>query len=343
MLTISVIGTGAIGGYYGAKLARGGQDVHFLLHRDYEYVKEHGLYVKSCDGDFRLDKVNAYNTTEKMPKSDVVIVGLKTTNQSMLKTLLPPLLKDDTVVVLIQNGLGMEKDFALRFPGVSVMAGLAFICSSKTEPGIVNHQCFGQIRLGNYNCVDRQRIDEFADALQQAGVKTTMAEFHEARWKKAVWNIPFNGMSVVHNTTTDQLIANPDTARLILEQMREVIDVAQACGVRKLDYSFADEMMEVTKTMVPYSPSMKLDYQFHRPMEIHYLYVRPLNAALTRNCPTPEIRKLAARLMEIDRVNTHWGNGEAEDAKWPVPPFATSKIYAEATAQKTNEYGLVQP
>ena len=131
-MTISVIGTGAIGGYYGTKLARGGQDVHFLLHRDYEYVKEHGLYVKSCDGDFRLDKVNAYNTTEKMPKSDVVIVGLKTTNQSMLKTLLPPLLKDDTVVVLIQNGLGLEKDFALRFPGVSVMAGLAFICSSKT-------------------------------------------------------------------------------------------------------------------------------------------------------------------------------------------------------------------
>lgn len=58
MLTISVIGTGAIGGYYGAKLARGGQDVHFLLHRDYEHVKEHGLYVKSCDGDFRLDKVD---------------------------------------------------------------------------------------------------------------------------------------------------------------------------------------------------------------------------------------------------------------------------------------------
>ena len=81
-------------------------------------------------------------------------------------------------------------------------------------------------------------------------------------------------MSVVHNTTTDQLIANPDTARLILAQMREVIDVAQACGVRNLDYSFADEMMEVTKTMVPYSPSMKLDYQFHRPMKIHYLYVR---------------------------------------------------------------------
>lgn len=111
--------------------------------------------MKSCDGDFRLDKVNAYNTTARMPKSDVVIVGLKTTNQSMLKTLLPPLLKDDTVVVLTQNGLGLEKDFSLRFPGVSVMAGLAFICSSKTEPGIFNHQCFGQIRLGNYNFIDR--------------------------------------------------------------------------------------------------------------------------------------------------------------------------------------------
>ena len=74
-MNYAVIGTGGIGGYYGSRLAQSGRDVHFLLHRDYEYVKEHGLYVKSCDGDFQLDKVNAYNTTEKMPKSDVVIVG----------------------------------------------------------------------------------------------------------------------------------------------------------------------------------------------------------------------------------------------------------------------------
>ena len=72
-----VIGTGAIGGFYGAKLAHGGQEVHFLLHSDYEYVKQHGLQVDSCDGSFHLDDVNAYQHTEDMPKCDVVLVCLK--------------------------------------------------------------------------------------------------------------------------------------------------------------------------------------------------------------------------------------------------------------------------
>lgn len=194
-MIISVIGTGAIGGYYGAKLAKSGQEVHFLLHRDYDYVRKHGLYVKSCDGDFSLDKVNAYNTT------------------------------------------------------------------------------------------------------------TTKAEFHEARWRKAVWNIPFNGMSVVYNTTTDRLIDNKETRNLIITLMHEVIDAARACGVKNLDYSFADQMMEVTETMVPYSPSMKLDYEFHRPMELHYMYERPLAAARNRHCPMPETTKLYNRLKEIDLSN----------------------------------------
>jgi len=299
-MIISVVGTGAVGGYYGAKLAKSGQEVHFLLHSDYEYVRKNGLYVKSCDGDFSLDKVYAHNTTTTMPQSDAVIVGLKTTNQSLLKTLLPPLLKNDTLVVLIQNGLGLEEDFMSMFPGVSVMAGLAFICSSKTEPGTIHHQCFGQIRLGNYNCINHKRMEEFSAALGASGITTSVSESNEARWRKAVWNIPFNGMSVVHNTTTDRLIGNKETRSLIMTLMHEVIDTAQAWGVKNLDYSFADLMMSVTETMVPYSPSMKLDYQFHRPMELHYLYELPLAAARYRNCPMPETAKLYNRLKEID-------------------------------------------
>ena len=102
-MTYAIVGTGAIGGYYGAKLARAGRDVHFLLHHDYEYVRANGLRVDSCDGDFCLPQVNAYNTPQQMPKSDVVLVGLKSTNQHLLRSLLPPLLHDRTLVVLIQN------------------------------------------------------------------------------------------------------------------------------------------------------------------------------------------------------------------------------------------------
>jgi 2-dehydropantoate 2-reductase len=149
-----IIGTGAIGGYYGAKLARAGQEVHFLLRSDYGYVKEHGLQVDSCDGSFHLADVNAYEHTEDMPPCDVVLVALKSVNNGKLQTLLPPLLHDHTLVVLIQNGIGVEEDVQKMFPDVQLAAGLAFICSAKTEPGVVSHQCYGSINLANYSCRD---------------------------------------------------------------------------------------------------------------------------------------------------------------------------------------------
>jgi len=87
-----VVGSGAIGGYYGSKLVRAGQEVHFLFRSDYEYVKENGLQVDSCDGSFHLNSVNAYNDTADMPQCDVVLVCLKSVNNGKLKTILPPLL-----------------------------------------------------------------------------------------------------------------------------------------------------------------------------------------------------------------------------------------------------------
>ncbi len=184
----TVIGTGAIGGYYGAKLAFSGNEVHFLLHSDYEYVKANGLYVKSYDGNFSLPCVNAHCSTEDIPKSDVVIVALKSVNNGLLKTLLPPILKEDTIVLLIQNGIGVEEDLQREFPRLQIAAGLAFICSAKTEPGIINHQFYGSINIGNYSCNDTERFERMVTDMTNAGIKTAKVEYHEARWKKAVWN-----------------------------------------------------------------------------------------------------------------------------------------------------------
>ena len=85
----AIIGTGAVGGYYGGRLAQAGNDVHFLLHSDYEYVCEHGFQVDSCDGSFHLDAPNIYRSTSEMPQADVVIVALKTTRNHVLTELLP--------------------------------------------------------------------------------------------------------------------------------------------------------------------------------------------------------------------------------------------------------------
>ena len=299
-LSYAVIGTGAIGGYYGAKLARAGKQVHFLLHSDYEEVRKQGLRVDSCDGDFCLPQVNAYNDTRLMPKADVVLVGLKSTNEHLLKTLLPPLLHEKTLVILIQNGIGLEADVQAWFPDTALAAGLAFICSAKTEPGRINHQCYGSINIGNFSCKDADLIQAVLADFIEAEIDAHEVEYYEARWRKAVWNMPFNGMTVALQTQTDRLLKNPATRQLIYDQMMEVIGAANALGVQGLDESFAQKMMQMTDEMVPYSPSMRLDFDFHRPMEIHYIYTRPIAEARAVGFEMPRLEMLERELLFID-------------------------------------------
>lgn len=295
----AIIGTGAVGGYYGGRLANAGHDVHFLLHSDYEYVRENGFHVESCNGSFHLPSPNVYRSVHDMPQADVVIVALKTTRNALLAELLPPLLHSQTLVLLIQNGIGLEPDVQKMFPGLWLAAGLAFICSAKTGPGQVSHQCYGHINIGNYSCPDAHIMEQLIADFNASDIKAAEVEYHEARWKKAVWNMPFNGMTVVMDAQTDKLLQNPSTMALIRRQMLEVIGAARALGVQNIDESFADRMIQNTLDMVPYSPSMKLDHDFHRPMEIDYLYTRAIAEAHKAGFAMPCLEMLEAQLRFI--------------------------------------------
>lgn len=274
-----IIGTGAVGGYYGARLAHAGCDVSFLFHSDYDYVRAHGLRVNSPAGSFTLGDVRAFSSPADMPVCDVVIVGLKTTNERLLPTLLPPLLGPDTLVLLIQNGIGLEEDVQRMFPTVSIAAGLAFICSAKTKPGVVDHFDQGSINIAGYGHCDMDRLRAVAADFRKAGVEAHETPYGEARWKKAVWNMPFNGLTVLLEARTDELLADDASAALVRDLMYEVTDAAAACGVETVGRAFADKMISYTRSMVPYAPSMKVDYDLRRPMEIHYLYTRPIAVA----------------------------------------------------------------
>ena len=297
-LSYSVIGTGAIGGFYGGRLARSGRTVRFLLHSDYEHVCAHGLQVDSCDGDFRIFPAGAYRSVEEMPKSDVILVCLKSVNNPLLSRLLPPLLEEGAIVVLIQNGIGLEPDLQKVFPGLSIVAGLAFICSSKTSPGHIVHQCYGGINLGNYSCPEA-KFQALLEDFRAAGLNAKDVPYLEARWKKAVWNMPFNGMTVALNTSTDQLLKHPATRQFIYSQMLEVIGAAQSLGITALTPAFADRMIQMTDEMTPYSPSMKLDYDYRRPMEIDYLYTRPIAEARAAGFAMPKLSMLESELRFI--------------------------------------------
>ncbi len=278
-LKYGIIGTGAIGGFFGSFLAKAGKDVHFLLNSDYEYVKKNGLTVTSIKGNFHLQNVNAYKSVDEMPKCDVIFVCLKTTSNHILKEILPSITHSRTVVVLIQNGLGFEKKLAVDFPDLAIAGGLAFIASSKESPGHIGHYDFGTLTIGSYQHENKAVSQQIVDDFNMADVKCTYTEdLQLARWNKLLWNIPFNGVCVVLNSSTKELITHPASRQLVTDLMNEVVDAAYACGV-KMDRSGVEKMINNTLKMKPYAPSMKLDFDFKRPMEIEAIYSNPVNEA----------------------------------------------------------------
>lgn len=294
-----VIGTGALGGFYGGMLARAGQEVHFLFRSDYNHVYENGLQVDSVLGDFHLPKIKAYSDVAQMPVCDVILVCIKTTGNHLLPGMIRSLLHSKTVVVLIQNGLGLEKDLADQLPGVSIAGGLAFICSNKVGAGHIHHLDYGKLTIGSYNVSDVNILKTVVADFQAARVPAELSEnLQFSRWQKLVWNIPFNGMTVVMNTTTDRLMANEHTRQLAHEMMLEVIQGANRCGYA-VSESFAQKMIEMTLQMTPYAPSMKLDYDFHRPMEIEYIYSKTVQAAAAAGFVMHKVAMLEKQLQFI--------------------------------------------
>lgn len=232
----AILGTGALGGFYGAKLQKAGLDVHFLLRSDYEYVSKSGLVVESIDGDFTLTQVNAYDDVAKMPQCDVVVVSLKTTQNHLLPQMLPPVVKENGVVLVLQNGLAVEEEVAQIVDNVTIIGGLCFLCSNKVADGHIRHLDYGQITLGeyaaNYNPMGMTpRMQQIADDFTNAGIAIELTEdLLLGRWKKLVWNIPYNGLSVILNARTDELMANMHTRELVEQVMYEVSAGAKTGG-----------------------------------------------------------------------------------------------------------------
>ncbi len=131
---------------------------------------------------------------------------------------------------------------------------------------------------------------------RRAGVDITPTEdLGKTRWAKLMWNIPFNGLSVVLQALTDRIMADPHTAKLAEQLMREVHAAAAGCG-SLIDESHIEKLLSDTRKMVPYASSMLLDYQNGRPMEIEAIFGNPLRAASAAGIPTPRIEMLYQQL-----------------------------------------------
>ncbi len=277
-LKYGIVGTGAIGGYYGGRLANIGKDVHFLYHSEYDWVKKHGLKVYSCNGDFYLPEINAYSLPKEMPQCDVVLVALKSTQNDRLESILQPICHKNSVVVLVQNGLGLEQELSQVFPELTIAGGMAFICSSRVGQGEIRHADYGALTVGFHQHPQEDILLRMKQDFEEANVPFYIAgDLNLYRWRKLVWNIPYNGLTVALETSTDKLNQDPSSRQLVRELMEETVQGARLCGAIIAD-DFVEKMLVSTDQMKPYSPSMKLDWDNHRPMEIRAIYENPVRA-----------------------------------------------------------------
>ena len=296
---IAIVGTGAIGIYYGVRLGIAGADVRFLLRGDYDEVQRQGsMRIEDDRQTFELKPVSVFETTRAIGPVDLVIVGLKTTANRALAELLPPLMGKDTLVLTLQNGLGAEETIAGVVGADRVLGGLAFIALNRIAPGVV--KCFhhGSLLIGEFGRKPSDRTNALAAQFRAAGVVLKVAEsLEQARWQKLVWNIPFNGLSIVAGgRATDVICADPELAGRVRRLMKEVQLAASAFG-----YGIEDEFLkgqfDVTPPMGAYKPSSLVDFLAGREVEIESIWGEPLRRAQAARVPVPELELLYRQLQ----------------------------------------------
>src|SRR5215217_473946 len=300
---IAIVGAGAVGGYYGARLAQHGHPVHFLLRGDYDAVRKNGWTVHSRDGDFRIpaDSVNVYDDPRTMPRADLVIVTLKSTSNDQFEPLIRPLVKENTAVLTLQNGLGNEDRIAELFGAGRVLGGMAFVCINRVAPGVIRHTDHGIIRIGEFDRAGRsERVHRIAGMFNASRVKCeVLDDLRFGRWQKLVWNMPFNGLGATLDLTTDRLVGTEAGLELVRQLMEEVRAAARADGV-ELPAELVDQNIRNTQSMGPYRSSMQVDRQEGRPMEVEAILGEPLRRARAGRVSTPVLEALyrAARVVD---------------------------------------------
>ncbi|WP_234042017.1 2-dehydropantoate 2-reductase [Persicirhabdus sediminis] len=298
---VAIVGAGAIGLYYGARLAKAGAEVHFILRSDYDAVCENGITVESVAGDFQLaaDEVLAARSAAEVGPVDLVIIAWKATANEHYESAVSPLIGENTNILTLQNGLGNVEDLAKLFGAQRILGGLCFVCINRLSPGHVRHTASGKIVIGEFQPAGNDRLADWLEFLTAAEIDAQPADNLEyAQWAKLVWNIPFNGLAIAEGgVDTEQLLANPEVERKVRALMAEVQAVAAALG-HQISDRFLEKQIEVTRPMGPYRPSSMIDYVEGRAVELDAIWTNPLRIAQQLGVAVPEMEALHGRIVQ---------------------------------------------
>ena len=296
---IAILGAGAVGAYYGGRLAASGHLVDFFTRSDAAAMTANGLHVRSTAGDFIVDQPSAFDSVDKMPPADLIIVSLKATARDDYAWLTRPLLKSNSVILCLQNGLGNEELFAKAFPDTPVLGANAYVCINRVGPGVIEHTSQGLLRIGAFANADLTLAEAIAAVMRPAMIDAVaVADLHHYRWQKLLWNIPFNGWGAALDRHAAQMLANQAGRQLVRDTMAEVITAAASVGVT-LDPSEIDMHMDRTTGMGDYHSSMQLDRQAGRAMELDAVIAEPLRRAKAAGCGALPVMDTMLRCLKL--------------------------------------------
>ncbi len=296
-MTIAILGAGALGCYYGARLAEAGHELRFIMRSACEPVREHGLRVSSVHGDMFLPHPQVFRTPEECGPVDLVIVCWKTTCNAGLEAALPPLLHENTRVITLQNGMGNAEAISAIVPSERVFIGLCFVCAMMPEPGIINHLEGGDIQFAPATPSEEglRQAEEFAALFAAARIRTrAFLHAEQILWCKLSWNIPFNGLCLaLGGISVKTLFTMPEQVERARAIMEEVCLTAQMRGY-PLPLDIVHEQMERTSRMGEFIPSSAVDYNLGRPVEYEAIWGSTLARAHEVAAPVPVWEQLAA-------------------------------------------------
>ena len=296
---IAVVGSGAVGCYYGGMLAHAGHDVHFLMRADFETVRRDGLRIFTKGGEVHLPRVQCAATPDEIGAADLVIVSLKATANAELARLLPPLIGERTGLLTLQNGLGNERFLSERWGAERVMGGLCFVCINRTAPGVIRHLDHGSISIGESGRSVSERVRAIAGAFSAVGVEANAVDDLDGeRWRKLLWNIPFNGLSIGAGANVAEVLADAALRAEARALMDELLDAARCLG-HAIPDSFADWQIERSGSMGGYQPSSMIDYELGRPVEVEAIWGEPLRQGVAAGAKMPRLALLPAVIRHL--------------------------------------------
>jgi len=305
---VLIVGAGAIGGFYGALLAKAGAEVSVVCRSDYEQVKQHGFIIDSRTlGTWTFTPSQVLNNAaDYKGTADYVLLCTKVIPSVDRVALIRPAVSADTAVVFIQNGVEIEQEILAAFPDNEIISGLAFICCNRVKPGEILHLAYGRLALGTLPGAVSKKTTQLCELFRQSGIDCTATEnIVTERWKKCVWNAPFNPLSVLSGglPTLDILQTQETFVRSI---MQEICNIAEACGHR-LPNHIVNTNIENTYAMPPYKTSMLLDYENDHPMETEAILGNAVRAAKRSGIECPHLESVYAlmKLRELQLAGLH--------------------------------------